>query len=196
MEIEVSMLLGANSREEAENLGLEIAQKAYADFLAEALDKVFDDLATASRYCLVHFNPDFSTCDEYEVEEEILPALGQVTANKILGYKKKYYEVFVNLPVELANISDDDGDSVSVYTLWQKVYKRCIPCCVEEPISEIKSDDLSAEIIEQLDELKIRLNFRWDILQVSYHYYKEGYPYFHNYSNSQSIGNTDLYEFV
>jgi hypothetical protein len=195
MEIEVSMLLGANSREEAENLGLEIAKKAYAEFLAESLDKVFDDLAITSRYCLVHFDPDFATCDEYEVEEEILEALGQVTANTISCHKK-YYEVFVNMPVELANISDDDGDSVSVYTLWQKVHKRCIPCYIEEPIGDLNYDDLSEQIVEQLDELKIRLNFRWDILQVSHHYYKEGYPYFQNFSHGQSIGYTDLYEFV
>ena len=195
MEIEVSMLLAANSREEAENLGLEIAKKAYAEFLGEALDKVFDDLAITSRYCLVHFDPDFVTCDEYEIEAEILAALGQVTANTILG-QKYYYEVFVNLPVELANISDDDGDSVSAYTLWQKVHKRCIPCYIEEPLSDLNYDDLSQQIIERLDQLKIRLNFRWDILQVSHHYYKEGYPYFDNFSHGQSIGNTDLYEFV
>ena len=195
MEIEVSMLLGANSREEAENLGLEIAKKAYAEFLAESLDKVFDDLAITSRYCLVHFDPDFATCDEYEIEPGILAALEQVTANTISCHKK-YYEVFVNMPVELANISDDDGDSVSVYTLWQKVHKRCIPCYIEEPIGDLNYDDLSEQIVEQLDELKIRLNFRWDILQVSHHYYKEGYPYFQNFSHGQSIGYTDLYEFV
>ncbi|HAX75660.1 MAG TPA: hypothetical protein DCY88_07470 [Cyanobacteria bacterium UBA11372] len=195
MDIEISMLLGANSREEAENLGLEIAKKAYADFLAEALDKVFDDLAITSRYCLVHFDPDFATCDEYEIEEEILVTLEQVTANTISGHKN-YYEVFVNLPVELANISDDDGDSVSVYKLWQKIHKRCIPCCVEDPISNLNYDNFSEQIVEQMDELKIKLNFRWDILQVSHHYYKEGYPYFQNFSDSQSIGNTDLYQFV
>ena len=189
----MSMLLGANSREEAENIGLQIAKLAYTEFICEALDKVFDDLAITSDYCLVHFDPDYAACDEYEVEEEILESLKQVTANAVLG--NKYCDVFVKVPVELANILDDDGSGACVYTLWEKVHKKNIPCNVEDPISYLNYNDLSEAIVAQLDALKIRLNFRWDILQVSHHYFKEGRPYFQNYSGYESLGNTE-YEFV
>ncbi len=187
MEVEFTMLVRASSEEEAENTALTIAQKAYHEFVSDALDQIFDKLAQETDYYLVHDEPNYTCSEELVVEQEHKNYLQSVLVNE--STDDNYYHVYVNIPVEIANVLNDSKQSADVYTLWQKIYKKKIPCELKEPLAKIDYQILAGLIVPGLNDLKVNMAFKWDILEVTLHSRREGNPYFETYSDVEYLGN-------
>jgi hypothetical protein len=187
MEVEFAMLVRASSETEAESTALTIGKEAYHDFVGDALDQIFDKLAQETDYYLVHDEPNYTYSEELAVEEKHKNYLQSILVNE--STSDNYYHVYVNIPVEIANVLNDSKQGADVYTLWQKVHKKKIPCEFKEPLGQINYQSLAGLIVTGLNHLKINMAFKWDILEVTLHSRREGTPHFETYSEAEYLGN-------